>query len=115
MKRYIRSGWYVGEPDTYDKKTGRSYYSNPKDWKDKLEAVKQVLEPFEDVLELGSRSSWGCNIDEVSPKGEHWPTVYKFDYWEDKKPFDEQLEDFWEIAQDIYSKHHNGSIWKGTY
>lgn len=105
MKRYIRSqtinAWYTGEPNEYDKKTGRSYYSNPEDWKDKLAQVEHVMEPYQDTLALGSRSPWGCDIVQKMPKGQHWPVVYKFDYWEDETPFGRQLSEFTDIAESI--------------
>lgn len=105
MKRYIRSqtinAWYVGEPSDYDPKTKRSYYSNPKDWKDKLAEVEHVLEPYESHLALGSRSPWGCEIVQRAPKGQHWPRVYYFDYWEDNMPFGQQIAEFTDIAEGI--------------
>ena len=79
----MRGDFYVGEPSSYAK-NGRSYYSNPKDWREKHEKTVAFLKDK------------GCNMQASSPWCSIWTlpngeSDWKIDYWEDDFSLEEQL------------------------
>lgn len=76
---------YVGEPSTTSS-SGRSYYSNPKNWQDKHAKTEKFIQDNMKGVKGSGRSSWKSIW--ILPNGEK----YEIDYWEDEASIEDQLE-----------------------
>lgn len=106
MKRMIKAGWYVGEPNTWSKsKNGksRSYYSNPPDWEEKQHYVLAFLDEVYNNNENMDKifypnpgtTPW---IVQVQFKVDGPGNYYKFDLWEDEMSLEDQEQEFLDIV-----------------
>lgn len=88
MKRYIRTGWYTGEPSNFaTTRSGRvrSYYSDPKNWREKQALIRDAVRDYSDVKCVGS-TPWVMKYD-LTGHGD----IFTFDLWEDDASIDEQI------------------------
>ena len=115
MKRMIKSGWYVGEPNEWSKdKKGKahSFYDNPPDWEDKqyytVAFVRDVYENNEGMDQLFwpnvSKTPWVVLVQSKVNEDDY----FKFDLWDDDEGLDLQKDDFlgWVEKQErLLNKH----------
>lgn len=105
MKRYIRSGWYTGEPSDFTTtKQGkvRSYYSNPNNWEENQTKVLELVKYCPSV-KLKGVSSWKVLVS-IPGEGE-----FCFDLWEDDASIEQQMQNFIDTVSSLglfpYRRH----------
>ena len=110
---------YDADEDNNFASNGHCYYDSPKNASEKLKTVKDIVAEYESYYPLirqAFQSSWGTAYEVGRPKGEkinvqnelNYPR-YTFDFWEDKKPFEQQLQEFKDFLKDAIKNHLDGN------